>query len=500
MLSHQKVFPIYREKGFSFLNFIQETASIGTWEVDLSLMKLTWSNVTKQIHEVDINFEPKIETAILFYKEGYSRDTITKLFTNCIEKLESYDVELQIITANGKEKWVRAIGMAEAKNGIAIKVHGGFQDIDEKTKAFEACALSEEQFRKTFEFAGIGMGLISLEGKWIKVNKNLCTMLGYAEKELLYFSCKKITHKDDASVDKKIFQKLILGELESYQVQKRYIHKNNSIVWANLSISLVKNDLGEPIHFVAQINDITTIKTAKNSIKSLLEISEKQNKKLLNFAHIVSHNIRSHYSNLDMLLNIIEMDEPQATKNDIFPLLKSAVKQLRETVENLNDVVLPDKESETNLESVNLSIAIKKTIASNNASILKNNIEIKLDIPNELNVIVFPAYLDSILLNLFSNAIKYKSPNRRLKIHISTELENGFVVIKFKDNGIGIDLDLHSEKIFGMYKTFHTHENSKGLGLFIVKNQVEALGGCISIESKVNSGSTFIIHLKHETN
>ena len=108
--------------------------------------------------------------------------------------------------------------------------------------------------------------------------------------------------------------------------------------------------------------------------------------------------------------------------------------------------------------------------------------------------------MDSILLNLFTNAIKYQDQTRQLKLKISAKREDGYVVLNFKDNGLGIDMERHKDKIFGMYKTFHKHKDAKGIGLFITKNQVEAMEGKISLQSKVGKGSTFTVHLKEAKN
>ena len=106
-----------------------------------------------------------------------------------------------------------------------------------------------------------------------------------------------------------------------------------------------------------------------------------------------------------------------------------------------------------------------------------------------------PAYLESIMLNLATNALKYRSPDRAPQITCKSYSDNGHTYLTFSDNGIGIDMAKYGDKVFGMYKTFHTNTNSKGIGLFITRNQIESLGGSIEIESAVNVGTTFKIRL-----
>ncbi|WP_418603603.1 PAS domain-containing sensor histidine kinase [Hwangdonia sp.] len=499
MLNNKAISLVPPQDEMSILDFIQHAATIGTWEVDLNTMQTTWSDVTKKIHDVPADFQPTVETAISFYKEGFSRYKIKAVFDNCIKHAEKFDLELQIVTAKGAEKWVRAIGMPIVKNGAVHKIYGAFQDIDEKTKTAKKVSSSEQQFRKTFEFALVGMGLSDLDGSWININCSLNKILGYVPGEIKTMTHQEITHPDDRDSLFQAMLKIIDGTIENHQSETRYLNKKGRTIWARLSLSLVRNSLGEPLHFVAQIDDITKQKKAAEKLKQLLKSSEDQNNRLLNFAHIVSHNLRSHYSNLEMLAKIIEMDAPWVSPIKEFSLMKDTIENLGETIENLNKVTVVDKVGAKDLELINLNATVKKAITSVGALISKNQATIKTNIDKDLSVKGIPAYLDSIMLNLLTNALKYKSPNRPLEVSVSAKQKKDKVIIKFRDNGLGIDLDLHGKKLFGMYKTFHDHKEARGLGLFLTKNQIKALGGEISVKSKVNVGTLFLIQLKNGT-
>jgi signal transduction histidine kinase len=108
------------------------------------------------------------------------------------------------------------------------------------------------------------------------------------------------------------------------------------------------------------------------------------------------------------------------------------------------------------------------------------------------------SYLDSILLNLLTNCIKYKSENKKLEISVSSYQDENYTTMLFKDNGIGIDLERNRDKVFGLYQRFHDYPDSKGMGLYLVKSQVEAMGGTISIESEVDKGTTFTLTFKNK--
>ncbi|KYG71586.1 PAS domain S-box-containing protein [Roseivirga ehrenbergii] len=620
------------------LDKTNEVASIGTWEVDLKKKTVTWSKVTRDIHEAAEGFTPNINDGINFYKEGENREIIYKHFQACIEEKKTFDLELEIITAKGNHKWIRTVGIPEIENNQVVSVYGVFQDIDEKTKANKLLALQEEQFRQTFEFAANGMALVGLQGQWLQVNKSLSQIIGYSKNELEKLTFADITHPADLEKDYKLLDQLTNGKIDSYQMEKRYFHKKGHIIWVLLSVSMVKNSMGLPSHYVAQINNITerkqaqfqlqesisklqgiqdastqvsiietdingviksfnrgaenllgysatemidkqtpeiihlaseikerskelsksyntdiqgvqtlvyqasvglyetrewtyirkngstfpvqlTVTAIKNSnnevkgylgvatdisnlkrveeeVKSLLDVTQEQNERLLNFAHIVSHNLRSHSGNLSMLTELMKMEVPEATQNPFFPLLTEASENLKETIQHLNEVVAMSTKTNDNLLSLNLLEYIKKAQTNLHASILESETQIEINVSSSIFVKAIPAYLESIFLNLISNAVKYRSSERPNRITIDAIVKKQFVVIKFTDNGMGMNMKLHGRKLFGMYKTFHGNEDARGIGLFITKNQIEAMNGKIEVESELDKGTTFKVYLK----
>ncbi|GEQ84543.1 hypothetical protein ULMS_00510 [Patiriisocius marinistellae] len=480
------------------LNKTNEVASIGTWEVNLATNKVNWSNVTKKIHGLDNDYEPELETGIHFYKEGFHRDKLTALFTKCATEGVGFDAELIIVTVDKIEKWIRAIGVPVMEKGVCTRVYGVFQDIDEKTRAIQNLANTEKKFRKTFDFAGVGMALVGMDTKWLRVNDSLCNMLGYTKEGFLKLRYPDFTHPEDLENDEILLGEALAGNLDGYEIEKRFIHKNGSVIWTILTVAVVKDDEGVPLHFVSQINDITSIKKSEKKVTDLLEVTKDQNDRLLNFAHIVSHNLRSHTGNLQMLSNLMQIDLPEVTENELFPLLKSAITQLSETVQNLNEVAVLNTKTEINLVNLNLSYYIKNAISNINSLIIDSSVTIINNINDTLIVSAIPAYLDSILLNFFTNAIKYKSLDRPPVITINAVQKEDFIVLHIEDNGLGINLQAHGKKLFGMYKTFHRHKDARGLGLFITKNQIEAMGGNVTVESEVDKGTTFYISLQKE--
>ncbi len=154
------------------------------------------------------------------------------------------------------------------------------------------------------------------------------------------------------------------------------------------------------------------------------------------------------------------------------------------------------RDSHQVFEEVNLYETVNKIGEILKGEILSSGAVITTDFIAFDTIDYNKGYMESIIQNLISNSIKYKQPNRQPEIEIRSRIKDDLSIIEFKDNGLGIDLGQHGDKIFGLHKTFHRHKDAKGLGLFIVKNQVDAMGGEIQVESKVNQGTTFYIYLK----
>ncbi|MFT3793137.1 ATP-binding protein [Flavobacterium sp.] len=254
--------------------------------------------------------------------------------------------------------------------------------------------------------------------------------------------------------------------------------------------------------FARAAGDIMTLlveqyahRETEREFEKLYEVAKKLNEKLLDFTYIISHNIRSNTSNMSMIIDLIDDTNDETEKCEYFQLLKESNNKLCETIHYLNETIniqLGSKESKVRL---NLKSEIEKTLHGVNGIIKKENTAITIAVPDDMEIKTIPSYFESIMFNLITNAIKYKSPERNPEIEISAKKSNSKTEILVKDNGRGIDLFRNRNKIFGMYKTFHGNEDAVGLGLFMSKNHVEALGGTIEVESQPGQGSIFKVVL-----
>ncbi|MEP3839069.1 MAG: PAS domain S-box protein [Algibacter sp.] len=356
--------------------------------------------------------------------------------------------------------------------------------------------VKDQLFKNIFDFANGGIAIVGLKGEWVKVNNSIVKYLGYSKEELYKLSFQQITHKEDLNIDLENMQRLLKGEIDKYQIEKRYFHKNGNIIWALLSVSLVRDEKEEPLYFIAQILDITSSKDNKSQLKILLELAQEQNNRLVNFAEIVTHNLKTHASNLGTLVSFLEEESHDLVKDENFELLKGSVINLSQTVSHLTEIAKIKSIDENKIEALNLYNFVKQAIY-NISGIAKNKncvIENYVDKDHIINAI--PAYLDSIILNFLSNAIKYRDKNRDTIIKLSSEVQNEYIVFHIEDNGLGIDLEKFGGSLFQMYKTFHYNDDALGIGLFITKAHIESLGGYVKVKSEVGVGTVFSVYFK----
>jgi len=354
---------------------------------------------------------------------------------------------------------------------------------------------SEREFKAIFDQSPIGIARIETgTGKFISVNPEFCEIIGYKEDEIIKMDFQAITHPDDLVHNLEAMKKLKSGVVIAFEFEKRYIHKSGKTIWVNLTVSGIGAKGEKPINHIAIVEDITDKKSAGEDLQKSFDLVSDQNKRLLNFSYIVSHNLRSHTSNIETISHFIETAETEAERDEMIDLLKKVSHSLNETMANLNEVVSIRTNINLNIEHLNLNEYIEKAKLTLGPQISMSEGTVLNLVPKTIEVNYNTAYLESILFNLISNAIRYRHIDRKPEIVISFDTDSK--ALKIVDNSIGIDLKKNGEKIFGMYKTFSNNPDSKGIGLFIVKNQIDAMGGTIEVESKLHEGTTFTIYFK----
>ncbi|MVN23071.1 sensor histidine kinase [Mucilaginibacter arboris] len=250
--------------------------------------------------------------------------------------------------------------------------------------------------------------------------------------------------------------------------------------------------------FFVHVADITSSKLLEKEVTLKNEIINDQNKRLLNFANVVSHNLNTYSNNLKGILDLFENAESVAEKDEMIAYLKEISNRFSSTVVNLNEIVYAQNLTDFAHEPVNLFEYTNNVIKTLLIQIKASEAVVKNEVGDNIIVKANAAYVESIILNLLTNAIKYRQPGRQPVIAISARIQDKEVVLSIKDNGLGINLAKCKKDLFGMYKTFHGNSDANGIGLFITKYQIEAMGGRIEVESEEGVGTTFHLFLKYK--
>ncbi|QHL87168.1 PAS domain-containing protein [Nibribacter ruber] len=290
----------------------------------------------------------------------------------------------------------------------------------------------------------------------------------------------------------KLQQQLEAGKPVSEEVQVLGNH------WWALEIVPVPNANGPVEQYALSAKDITSKKKEELDLVKLTEDLYRQTRDLQQFTYIVSHNLRGPVANALGLSNLLSrLKKEDAGFDPLVSQVKSSVFQLDTIIKDINLILsIKDNQDTVEKEPVRLADVCQQVISSLQESLQNCGGTVQVQIPQNYTLAAKKAYLYSIVYNLLSNAIKYRSKERPLEVSIFCEAAaSGGTIIQFADNGSGMDLNKVRDDVFTLYKRFHRNIEGRGIGLFLVKTHVESLGGHIEIDSALNVGTTFTLHL-----
>jgi PAS domain S-box-containing protein len=423
-----------------------------------------------------------------------------KLYSFIEQKTEKWQDEYRFKCADGTYKYVFDRGfLVKDEDGNAIRMIGAIQDVTKQKEEEQRLKLLETVITQTKDAVIITESEKSNKTipKIVFVNPAFTQMTGYQSQEVIgktpiVFMGRKSVKNEITSLSK-----ALKGRAE-FKFETLNQKKNGDGYWVSFSMIPITNQEGEHSHWISIQRDITEEKKQEKEKEQLIRELTQNNKDLKQFSYITSHNLRAPLSNLTGLLNLMQeypIENPEL--REIISGFSTSTNMLNETIDDLVKVVIIKDNPSIDKEEVLIKDVFENVFnqLSYLISIHKPILKIELEKVSILNV--NKAYLESILLNLFTNAIKYRSPKRILRIFVSSKEINNAIVLTFKDNGIGIDLERNRDKIFGLYQRFHNYSDSKGLGLYLVKSQVESMSGTITVESEVDKGTTFTIIFKN---
>lgn len=422
------------------------------------------------------------------------------VFFEARKNKQSWEYEYKVNLPKKGIRWLKITSKPQVEDEESLFYFCKVSDITELKEKEHELQVSKERFQFALKAASEGVWDWNRLTDEVYFSAQSMKILGEPEKEKhadLNFWDDKI-HPEDKQHYLDTMAAHIKGETSVYECIYRIQTKGGHYRWVLSRGRAVEFDSDwKPARCIGTHKDITLLKEKEIELGRTINIIGDQNNRLVNFAHIVSHNLRSHSGNLKMLLDLYKnADEDE--KKEMFKNLEAISSGLSITIAHLKELVDIQFDLKTAREKLNLRRYLKNILNILHKEINKYGINIEINIPLNVTVNYNPAYLESILLNFTTNAIKYSSPERKSYIYYNYENKNGVKTLSITDNGLGIDLKKHQNSLFGMYKTFHRNQNSRGIGLFITKNQVEAMGGRIEVISKVNKGTTFKIYFNEE--
>lgn len=379
----------------------------------------------------------------------------------------------------------------EHVNGIVYN----FKDISQRKKSEENLQRMIKEI-SDYKYALDESSIVAItdqKGIIKHANNNFCTISKYSKEELIGQDHRIINsgHHPKEFI-RRLWQTIAHGQIWRGELKNKA--KDGSIYWVDTTIVPFLNEGGKPYQYVAIRADITQRKKTEEEYAQNIRELERSNKYLEQFAFIVSHNLRLPVANIIGFAEILKNDEiTEQQKLEFMDAILASVGKLDEVVNDLNQVLQIKRELNENRELVEFSKLVDDILKSIQMMVQKEKPEIITDFMAINEVKTLKSYMYSVFYNLISNSMKYRQANVPLKIEIKSRIKADKLLLSFKDNGSGIDLNRHQDQVFRLYKKFHSKVEGKGMGLFMVKTQVEILGGKIDIKSQVNVGTEFLL-------
>ena len=402
-----------------------------------------------------------------------------------------YDILIYTLMIGGLLFIIAIVLNWELRRQVMSKTSALISENEERRKA-------DERLELAIEAAGLGLWELNLNEKTAHLNQRwILNQLGYewddTSKDLSKWD--SLVHPDDKGRVEKVNKDFLASNTSSNTISYRVKTSQGDWRWILSFRKISARDAnGRPTNVTGLHLDIDSIKRKEFELQQLTKELLKKNGELEKFAYITSHNLRAPVVNLKSLTEMHAAgDLPEELEAEINSKIQQSVRQLDNTLNDLVEIVSSKSGEQITNESLNLSIELDQIVTSIENQIQSSEAIIETDF-SEVEHINFPKrYLISVLLNLLTNAIKYRSPERPLVISIKTYIEKDYTVLSFSDNGIGINMQKFGHKVFGLYQRFHNNIDGKGLGLYIIKSQIEAMDGKIEVQSAENEGTTFRI-------
>lgn len=376
------------------------------------------------------------------------------------------------------------------------------QDVSHKFELEERSLEQLQTLKAIFKTSGTALALLDNRGRFLQINPAMETLLGYGQTAMYKQSFKTFTHPEDIAIGLEALAKLANNEVSQVVLEKRYIHKNGEPIYVQVIANTILDKEGNTKYLLSQLRDITDAKkkdlAQEESARKMQQTISKlqiKNNQLKDFGNLVSHNLRTPAGNLKMICELLQNSNTDEERQEWLKALETSTEELLGTLDELVELVRYTDEANLQPEKIYLQEILGKTLSEHKMRIKEIDPIITSDFTAASFVHYPKVYLQSIFSNLISNSFKYRDENRRLKITVTSLVQHSKTILKFTDNGIGIDLEKYGDRLFKLNQTFSDREDSKGFGLYMVHRQLQVMGGNIECHSVPDAGTTFTVTL-----
>ena len=481
----------------------QRVSQVGSWDWDPASGRLNGSREFFRLFDAD---DPKFSSfdAITERLHPADRAGFERMLQVATADARAFGAEFRLRLSDGGYRHLQARGQAHLDgDGAVMRVVGTCQDISERKAAERALRESDELNLATFEQAAVGIAHVGTDGAFLRVNDRLCRIVGYPREDLLRLTFQQITYPDDLDADLDFVRRVVAGEMSNYSMEKRYFHRDGSLVWVNLTVSLVRDAIGMPMHFIAIVEDIGSRKRAEldleaHRIKLARTVDDLQDRTvaLQRFIYILSHDMREPLNTIINFAGLLAEHPALAVAPErcYVDYLSTGAARLKMLLDDLLRYVQIDFSELRDLE-VDLSEIFNHVRSDLAAQIQLSGA--KVDAMPLPVVRGDPSLIRVVLQNLVSNAIKFVAPGVIPAVVVSEESVDTLVWrLAVRDNGIGISADALAA-LFTPFTRLNSRDSyaGSGLGLATCRRIAEMHGGQMDISSVPRQGSCFSLVL-----